>query len=34
ECDSLDDAIKYAKLIPTAQNGTVEVRPIQTYDLG
>ncbi len=33
ECDSLDDAIKYAKMIPTAEYGTVEVRPIQTYDV-
>ena len=32
ECDSLDDAIKYAQMIPTAKYGTVEVRPIQTYD--
>ncbi|AXX98233.1 YciI family protein [Profundibacter amoris] len=33
ECDTLDDAIKYAKMIPTAEYGTVEVRPIQTYDV-
>ncbi len=32
ECDTLDDAIKYAKMIPTAKYGTVEVRPIMTFD--
>ena len=32
ECASLDDAIKYAAMIPSAANGSVEVRPIQ--DLG
>ncbi|GLQ34079.1 hypothetical protein GCM10007939_03620 [Amylibacter marinus] len=32
DCDSLDDAIKYAKLIPSAQHGTVEVRPVMTFD--
>jgi len=29
ECDSLDDAIRYAAMIPTATYGSVEVRPIQ-----
>lgn len=28
ECKDLDEAIKYAAMIPTARNGTVEVRPI------
>lgn len=32
ECDTLDDAIKYAKMIPTAEYGTVELRPIMTFD--
>lgn len=32
ECETLDDAIKYAKMIPTAKYGTVEVRPIMTFD--
>ena len=32
ECDTLDDAIKYAKMIPTAEYGTVEVRPIMSFD--
>lgn len=27
-CDSLDDAIKYAAMIPTAEHGTIEVRPV------
>ncbi|MEJ6709273.1 MAG: YciI family protein [Amylibacter sp.] len=28
ECKDLDEAIKYAAMIPTARDGTVEVRPI------
>jgi len=32
ECDTLDDAIKYAKMIPTAEYGTIEVRPVMTFD--
>ncbi len=32
ECDTLDDAIKYAKMIPTAEYGTIEVRPIMSFD--
>lgn len=32
DCDTLDDAIKYAKLIPAAEYGTIEVRPIMTFD--
>jgi hypothetical protein len=28
ECKDLDEAIKYASMIPTARTGTVEVRPI------
>lgn len=32
ECDTLDEAIKYAKMIPTAEYGTIEVRPIMMFD--
>lgn len=32
ECDSLDEAIKWAAKIPTAEWGTIEVRPIMTFD--
>jgi hypothetical protein len=32
ECDDLDTAIRYAKLIPSAKYGTVEVRPVMTFD--
>ena len=32
ECDDLDTAIRYAKLIPSAKYGTVEVRPVITFD--
>lgn len=32
DCDTLDDAIKYAKMIPTAEYGTIEVRPIMSFD--
>ncbi len=32
ECDTLDDAIKYAKMIPAAEYGTIEVRPVMTFD--
>ncbi len=32
DCDNLDDAIKYAALIPSAQFGCVEVRPVTEYD--
>lgn len=28
DCDNLDDAIRYAAMIPSAAFGTVEVRPI------
>lgn len=33
ECENLDQAIEWAAKIPTAQTGTIEVRPILTYDL-
>lgn len=32
ECEDLDAALKYAAMIPTAQTGTIEVRPIMTPD--
>lgn len=28
DCDNLDDAIKYAAMIPTAKHGSVEIRPV------
>jgi len=28
DCDNLDDAIKYATLIPTVEHGCVEIRPV------
>lgn len=31
DCKDLDDALKYAALIPTAQYGTIEVRPLAEY---
>jgi hypothetical protein len=32
DCKSLDDAIRYAALIPDAATGTVEIRPVMTFD--
>lgn len=31
ECESLDAALRYAAMIPTAKYGSVEVRPIMSY---
>jgi len=31
ECESLDEALRYAAMIPTAKYGSVEVRPIMNY---
>lgn len=31
DCANLDDAIKYAALIPTAKTGSIEVRPVMEY---
>jgi hypothetical protein len=31
ECENLDDALKYAAMIPTVKYGRIEVRPIQEY---
>lgn len=33
ECDSLDDALGWAKKCPAAQYGKVEVRPIMKYEV-
>lgn len=32
DCDNLDDAIKYAAMIPSAEHGTIEVRPLMVFD--
>ena len=32
DCPSLDEALRYAAMIPTATYGFVEVRPIQTFE--
>ena len=32
DCASLDDAIRYAAMIPGAAHGAVEVRPIMVFD--
>ncbi|MGE3248106.1 MAG: YciI family protein [Beijerinckiaceae bacterium] len=32
DCANLDEAIKYASMIPTADHGSIEVRPIQEID--
>ncbi|MHA3914662.1 YciI family protein [Halovulum sp. GXIMD14793] len=32
ECETLDDAIKWASKIPSAKYGTVEVRPLMVFD--
>ena len=32
ECDNLDDAIKYASMIPSVKYGSIEVRPIMTIE--
>ena len=32
DCESLDDAIRYAAMIPHASTGSVEVRPIMVFD--
>lgn len=32
DCANLDDALKYAAMIPAAAHGRVEVRPIMTFD--
>lgn len=32
DCKDLDEALKYAAMIPTAQHGRVEVRPVMVWD--
>jgi hypothetical protein len=32
DCKDLDEALKYAAMIPTTKHGRVEVRPIMTYE--
>lgn len=32
DCDNLDEALKYAAMIPSAKHGRIEVRPIQVFD--
>ena len=32
DCEDLDEALKYAAMIPDARNGSVEVRPILEFD--
>ncbi|CAN7649249.1 YciI family protein [Rhizobium sp. LjRoot254] len=32
DCASLDDAIRYAAMIPGAASGAVEIRPIMVFD--
>lgn len=32
ECNDLDEALKYAAMIPTAEYGRIEVRPIVVWD--
>ena len=31
ECENLDEALKYAAMIPSAKHGRIEVRPIQVF---
>ncbi|MGL4240761.1 MAG: YciI family protein [Beijerinckiaceae bacterium] len=31
DCESLDDALRYAAMVPSAAYGTVEVRPLAEY---
>lgn len=32
ECDNLDDALKYAAMIPSVKYGSIEVRPVMTIE--
>lgn len=32
DCENLDDALKYAAMIPTAKHGRIEVRPVMLFD--
>jgi hypothetical protein len=32
DCDDLDEALKYAAMIPSAKYGRIEVRPVMIFD--
>jgi len=32
DCENLDDALKYAAMIPATEHGRVEVRPVVVFD--
>jgi hypothetical protein len=32
ECADLDEALRYAAMIPTATHGTIEVRPLVVWN--
>jgi hypothetical protein len=32
DCEDLDEAIKYAAMIPSAEHGRIEVRPVMIFD--
>lgn len=32
DCPDLDSAVKYAAMLPAAEYGTIEIRPIMTFD--
>jgi len=32
DCTDMDEAVKYAAMIPTAEHGRIEVRPIMVWD--
>lgn len=31
DCENLDEAIRYAAMIPTARHGAIEVRPVMSF---
>ena len=32
DCENIDQAMKYAAMIPTAEHGRIEVRPVMIFD--
>lgn len=32
DCEDLDEAVKYAAMIPSAEHGRIEVRPVMVWD--
>ena len=32
DCEDLDEALKYAAMIPSAEHGRIEVRPVMIFD--